>query len=49
MIFDDEILEKIFAKHEVCRIPLIHQSAMIRAIEEVLEEMGVDVHANILH
>lgn len=37
-MFSDEILEKIFARKELQRLDLQTQSAVIHAIEEVLEE-----------
>ena len=40
-MFSDEILEKIFNRDDVRRIPLQYQSTMIHAIEEILEEDSV--------
>lgn len=37
-MFSDEILEKIFAKRELQSLDLQTQSAVIHAIEDVLEE-----------
>lgn len=37
-MFSDEVLEKIFARKELQRLDLQTQSAVIRAIEEVLEQ-----------
>lgn len=37
-MFSDEVLEKIFAREELQRIDLQTQSAVIHAIEEILEE-----------
>lgn len=37
-MFSDEVLEKIFARKELQRLDLQTQSAVIHAIEEVLEE-----------
>lgn len=37
-MFSDEVLEKIFGREDVMKIPLIYQSTMIHAIQEVLEE-----------
>ena len=41
-MFSDEILEKIFARKELQRLDLQTQSAVIHAIEEVLEEVKED-------
>ena len=38
-MFSDEVLEKIFARKELQRLDLQTQSAVIHAIEEVLEEV----------
>lgn len=37
-MFSDEILEKIFGKDEVIKVPIVYQWVMVRAIQEVLEE-----------
>ena len=37
-MFSDEVLEKIFAREELQRLDLQTQSAVIHAIEEILEE-----------
>ena len=37
-MFSDEVLEKIFMREDVTKIPLIYQSTMIQAIQEVLEQ-----------
>lgn len=37
-MFSDEILEKVFSREDVQKIPLVYQSTMIHAVEEVLEE-----------
>lgn len=37
-MFSDEILEKIFSKDEVIKVPIVYQWVMVRAIQEVLEE-----------
>ena len=37
-MFSDNILEKIFNKDEVRKVPLQYQSIMIHAIEEIIEE-----------
>nr|DAL48143.1 MAG TPA_asm: hypothetical protein [Caudoviricetes sp.] len=39
-MFSDETLEKIFARKELQRLDLQTQSAIIHAIEEVLEEVS---------
>nr|DAU62418.1 MAG TPA: hypothetical protein [Caudoviricetes sp.]DAZ75550.1 MAG TPA: hypothetical protein [Caudoviricetes sp.] len=41
-MFSDEVLEKIFAREELQRLDLQTQSAVIHAIEEVLEEVKED-------
>ena len=38
-MFSDEILEKIFGRDYVMKVPLSYQSTMIHAVEEVLEEV----------
>lgn len=38
-MFSDEILEKIFGREDVMKVPLSYQSTMIHAVEEVLEEV----------
>lgn len=40
-MFDDEVLEKIFANPDVSKIPLDEQATMIRVIEKVLDDMEV--------
>lgn len=42
-MFNDAILEKIFADKELQRIPFVYQTIVIRAVEKVLEEMGVNL------
>ena len=37
-MFSDDVLEKIFAREELQRLDLKTQSAVIHAIEEVLEQ-----------
>lgn len=37
-MFSDDVLEKIFAREELQRLDLQTQSAVIHAIEEVLEQ-----------
>lgn len=37
-MFSDEILEKIFSREDVMKIPIVYQSTMVRAIQEVLEQ-----------
>lgn len=37
-MFSDEVLEKIFAREELQRLDLQTQSAVIHAIEEILEQ-----------
>ena len=34
----DEILERIFSREDVAKVPLIYQSTMIHAIDEELEK-----------
>lgn len=41
VMFDDDILEKIFSHPDVKDIPISEQSIMIRVIEQVLEQMEV--------
>lgn len=41
-MFSDEVLEKIFSREDVMKIPLTYQSVMIRAVQEVLEKEGID-------
>lgn len=38
-MFSDEVLEKIFARRELQSLDLQTQSAVIHAIEDVLEEV----------
>lgn len=38
-MFSDEVLEKIFARKELQSLDLATQSAIIHAIEDVLEEV----------
>lgn len=38
-MFDDEVLEKIFANPDVSKIPLDEQATMIRVIEKALDEV----------
>ena len=40
-MFDDEVLEKIFANPDVSKIPLDEQAIMIRAIEKALDKVEV--------
>lgn len=37
-MFDDELLDKIFAHPEVQKVPLIYQSIMVHAVEDAMEE-----------
>ena len=46
-MFDDEILEEIFAAEETRSIPICEQSIMIQVISRVLIEKGVIVDATI--
>lgn len=39
-MFSDKILEKIFEREDVTKVPLIYQSTMLHAIQEVLEQEG---------
>ena len=41
-MFSDEVLEKIFSREDVMKIPLTYQSVMVRAVKEVLEKEGID-------
>nr|DAO15999.1 MAG TPA: hypothetical protein [Caudoviricetes sp.]DAR00393.1 MAG TPA: hypothetical protein [Bacteriophage sp.]DAU98896.1 MAG TPA: hypothetical protein [Bacteriophage sp.] len=41
-MFSDEVLEKIFSREDVMKIPLTYQSVMVRAVQEVLEKEGID-------
>lgn len=38
----DEILERIFSREDVAKVPLIYQSTMIHAIDEELEKEKTD-------
>lgn len=40
-MFSDEILEKIFSREDVMKIPIVYQSTMVHAIQEVLEKEGI--------
>ena len=42
VVFSDEVLEKIFARKEMQSLDLSTQSAIIHAIEDVLEEVKQD-------
>ena len=46
-MFSDEILERIFSHKEINSIPISEQSTMIKIIEDVLTEMGVDTDATV--
>ena len=37
-MFSDNVLEKILSREDVSKVTLVYQSAMIHAIQEVLEE-----------
>lgn len=37
-MFSDNVLEKILSREDVSKVPLVYQSAMIHATQEVLEE-----------
>ena len=41
-MFDDEVREQIFAKSELQKIDLMTLSLVIKAIEEVLEEVDYE-------
>lgn len=41
-MFSDEVLEKIFSREDVMKIPLTYQSVMVRAVQEILEKEGID-------
>ncbi len=41
-MFSDDVLEKIFIHPELTNVPIVHQSTMIHAIEEVLEKVKED-------
>nr|DAE80898.1 MAG TPA: hypothetical protein [Bacteriophage sp.] len=43
----DEILERIFSREDVAKVPLIYQSTMIHAIEEVLDSDNTDTISDI--
>lgn len=47
-MFSDEVLEKIFSREDVMKIPLTYQSVMVRAVQEVLEKEGIDYAAKSL-
>ena len=47
LMFSDEILEKIFEHPESKKVPIGYQSTMIRIVEEVLTEMGVNLDATL--
>lgn len=38
-MFSNEVLEKIFENPKLAKVPLVYQSVVVRAIEEVLEDM----------
>lgn len=38
-MFSDEILEKIFTNPETMNVPIVYQSAMIRSIEKILDDV----------
>lgn len=38
-MFSEDVLEKIFSNPEVQKIPFEYQSAMIRVVEQALEEV----------
>lgn len=44
-MFSDNILEKIFNKDEVRKVPLQYQSIMIHAIEEAIDEEADKLNA----
>ena len=46
-MFDDEILEKIFAHPDTQKVSITEQSLMIRVIEQVLEEVEVEKNATV--
>lgn len=46
-MFDDEILERIFANKELKDITINEQSIMIHVIETVLDEMEVEKNATL--
>ena len=37
-MFDNDLLEKIFERPEVRRVPVKYQSIMVHAVEDALEE-----------
>lgn len=47
-MFSDEVLEKIFARKELQSLDLSTQSAIIHAIEDVLEEVEQNEHERII-
>lgn len=42
-MFSDNTLERILSRKDVSKVPFVYQSAMIHAIQEVLEEEEKDV------
>lgn len=42
-MFNDKVREKVFADKRTWKIPFEHQSTMLKVIEDVLEEMGVNL------
>ena len=38
-MFSDDILEKIFTNPETVNVPIVYQSAMIRSIEKILDDV----------
>ena len=42
-MLSDSVKEKIFADKRTWKVPFEYQSIMLRVIEDILEEMGVDL------
>lgn len=40
-MFSDKVLEQIFSRDEVIRIPCEYKSNLVHAVEEVLEKEGL--------
>ena len=42
-MISDSVKEKIFADRRTWKVPFEYQSVMLRVIEDILEEMGVNL------
>ena len=42
-MISDSVKEKIFADKRTWKVPFEYQSVMLRVIEDILEEMGVNL------